>query len=85
MVYLGPDATWAVSRVLIGFKSHDMMCVGIYVLEMLSMDELRAVFYHEFAHISNVKPWRKRFKSTFFYQVKFFWFHRRYNIIFRYP
>jgi len=53
MVYLSPDATCAVTRIPIGFKSHDLMCIGLYVLEILNQDELRSVFFHEFAHISN--------------------------------
>jgi Zn-dependent protease with chaperone function len=52
-VYLSPDATCAVTRVPMGFKNYNIMCIGIYVLELLNKEELKSVFFHEFAHISN--------------------------------
>ena len=53
MIYLSLDAGCSVTRIPVGFKSRDSMCVGIYLFGILTMDELRSVFSHEFAHISN--------------------------------
>lgn len=46
-VYLGDDNNCGISRITIGFKSYNILFIGIYSLKLLNQEELKSVLLHE--------------------------------------